>query len=130
VVRFLLIGTALAALACAPGGARGQGESIPADAVPLLQAAREDLASQLAVSQEEIETRSVEATNWPDSSLGCPEPERFYAQVITPGYRIVLAANDHEYPYHSSRSQVTACPPERERAGMPLDGAAVQEPIR
>jgi hypothetical protein len=31
---------------------------------------------------------SIEPAEWPDTSLGWPEPETFYAQVITEGFRI------------------------------------------
>ena len=129
-VRFLLVGVALAALACAPGGAYGQSEPVPAEAIPLVQAARDDLVARLAISPESIEVRSVAAPNWPDSSLGCPEPERFYSQVVTAGYRILLAANETEYPYHSNQSRVISCSADREQPGLPSDGGPSPEVIR
>ena len=63
-----------------------------------------DLAGQLGIAAEAITVRSVEAVEWPDASLGCPKPGMMYAQVITPGYRIVLEANGQSYEYHAGRS--------------------------
>lgn len=55
------------------------------------------LASELGISAEEIEVLSVEMYEWPDTSLGCPEPGKMYAQVVTPGYRIILSAQGTRY---------------------------------
>jgi hypothetical protein len=71
-----------------------------------------DLAGQLGIAAEAITVRSVEAVEWSDASLGCPEPGMMYAQVITPGYRIVLEANGQSYEYHSGRSStIVRCKP-------------------
>jgi len=42
---------------------------------------------------------------WSDASLGCPKPGFAYAQVITPGYRIVLTAGQQQYEYHTDKSR-------------------------
>lgn len=68
--------------------------------------ARDDLAKRLKINPDEIELVSAEAVNWPDASLGNPQPGMMYAQVITPGYKIVLAAKGNRYQYHSSRQSV------------------------
>jgi len=44
---------------------------------------------------------SAEPVEWPDTSLGNPQPGMFYAQVITPGYKIILEADSHQYEYHT-----------------------------
>jgi hypothetical protein len=71
------------------------------------------LAAQLGASESEIRVVAVEPREWPDASLGCPEPGRAYAQVITPGYRIVLAHGAEIYTYHASTSTVIPCPTDR-----------------
>jgi hypothetical protein len=43
----------------------------------------------------------LEAVDWPDSSLGCPEDGMFYAQVITPGYRIVVDVDGERTVIHT-----------------------------
>ena len=71
-----------------------------------------DLARQLGIAAEAITVRSVEAVEWPDASLGCPEPGMMYAQVITPGYRIMLEANGQFYEYHAGRKgTIVRCRP-------------------
>ena len=75
------------------------------------EAARQDLSKQLGMSLEEIEVQSVEAVEWPDASLGCPQPGMMYAQVITPGYRILLRAGDETYEYHSDQKRAILCQP-------------------
>ena len=46
----------------------------------------------------EPELRSVEPRQWPDSSLGCPQPGLSYLQVITAGYVVKFAdaGGEHE----------------------------------
>lgn len=65
-----------------------------------------DLAGKLQLRPEEITVRQVDETEWPDSSLGCPEPGRAYLQVITPGYRVVLGARGQQYVYHTDRQNM------------------------
>jgi len=75
------------------------------------QLAVADLAGQLGIAAEAITVRSVEAVEWSDASLGCPRPGQMHAQVITPGYRIVLEANGQRYEYHSGGGRVIRCKP-------------------
>lgn len=67
------------------------------------------LAKQLSLSPAAITVRSVESVDWPDASLGCPQPEMMYAQVITPGYRIILEAKGKSYEYHAGTGSVILC---------------------
>ena len=60
-----------------------------------------DLADRLGVRVEDITVRSVEEVTWPDASLGCPQKDFAYAQVLTPGIRITLDAAGAEYAYHA-----------------------------
>jgi hypothetical protein len=76
----------------------------------LVNSAIADLAGQLDVARTEIAVQSVEATEFPDASLGVPEPGKMYAQVITPGYIIRLAVDGEVYQYHGSGDQVVSVP--------------------
>jgi len=76
---------------------------VPDDARAAVAWAIEDLASRLHVPAEAIALLSIEAVEWRDSSLGCPQPGHMYLQVITPGYRFVLRVDDTTYEYHSAR---------------------------
>lgn len=68
-----------------------------------LAAAVEDLINQTGVSANEITLVSIEAVEWGDTSLGCPQEGYMYAQVITPGYNIVLQAQGQQYEYHTDQ---------------------------
>ncbi len=48
----------------------------------------------------------AEAVQWPDASLGNPQPSMVCGQVITPGYEIILFAGGQEYEYHSDQEWV------------------------
>jgi hypothetical protein len=60
-----------------------------------------DLARRESIEPDEIVLLNGERVEWPDSSLGCPEPDTFYAQVVTPGYLILLKTEQDVYQYHT-----------------------------
>lgn len=65
--------------------------------------AKADLASRLEVDAEDIAVVSVEAKEWSDASLGCPEEGEMYAQVLTPGYQIILEVDGTRYDYRADQ---------------------------
>jgi len=70
-----------------------------------------DLAARLHMSETDIAVKQVKSVEWPDTSLGCPQPGMMYAQMVTPGYEIILTAGGKDYVYHSDRkSRVVYCP--------------------
>lgn len=91
--RVLLAGALALALAV---GACAQG-NLPEP----VQAAVADLSDRLGIAQDEITVAQMEQLQWPDTSLGNPQPGRMYAQVITPGYRVTLQAGGEQYEYHT-----------------------------
>lgn len=64
------------------------------------QAAVRIVSTELGLSPDAITVESVEEVNWPDASLGCPQPGMFYAQVVTPGYRVIVVAGGQRYAVH------------------------------
>ena len=78
-------------------------QSIPGSEAALA-AAIADLAKQTSLPADQITLVSIEATDWSDASLGCPQEGMMYAQVITPGYLIVLAAQGQQYEYHTDQA--------------------------
>lgn len=82
------------------GVATQDGRSLSTAERSLVERATQELAA-LGI-EEDATVRTVEAIDWPDSSLGCPQPGMMYAQVITPGYRMVLEAGGEEYVFHAS----------------------------
>ena len=69
----------------------------------LIENAKEDLAQRLSISTTQISLIEAVEVEWSDSSLGCPQPDMAYLQVITPGYRILLEASGTQYEYHSNK---------------------------
>lgn len=59
------------------------------------------VADQLGVAADDITVVSVEPVEWPDSSLGCPQPDMIYAAVITPGYQVTVEAQGTTYAVHT-----------------------------
>ena len=72
-------------------------------------AAKTDLAQRLDASEETIIVKSVKEVQWRDSSLGCPQPGMMYAQVITPGFQVVLEAKGKNYEYHTDTHRAVLC---------------------
>lgn len=68
--------------------------------------ARRDLSQRLGVSEESITEKSIAQTDFPDASLGAPLDGEMSAQVITPGWRIVLGAENETYEYRASGKQL------------------------
>jgi len=62
----------------------------------------EDLARRLDVSKESIEVTSIEEVTWPDAGLGLHKKGEMYAQVVVPGYRILLTHQGITYEYRAS----------------------------
>jgi hypothetical protein len=52
---------------------------------------------------------SVESVLWPDTSLGCPQPGQFYAQVTVEGYRLVVEHAGCKYHIHLGQERAVIC---------------------
>ncbi|MGQ0604664.1 MAG: hypothetical protein ACT4QE_23540 [Anaerolineales bacterium] len=65
-------------------------------------AAVKALVDKLGVTVPEIKLVTVEAAEWPDSCLGVSRPEARCAQVITPGYRVVLDYGGQAFTFHTN----------------------------
>ena len=68
----------------------------------LITKAIADLATRLGIKETRITIESFSRAVFPDTSLGVPEEGQVYAQVVTPGYLLVLKANGTSYRYHGS----------------------------
>jgi len=53
-------------------------------------ALKPDLADKLGVDVKTLHLVSMKAVEWRDASLGCPQPDEMYAQVITPGWQFIF----------------------------------------
>lgn len=85
--------------------------SVPSEAAAVVNAALIDAATHLGVSQDQLRIDQVQPQQWPDASLGCPQPGQLYSQVVTPGYLIIVSSKDgKQLEYHAdARSRVTLC---------------------
>jgi hypothetical protein len=84
--------------------------SIPTPADPrlqdLIEKAKADLAQRLSIPADQINLVEVMEVEWPDSSLGCPNPSLMYTQVLTPGYLIRLQVLDKEFELHTNKGDL------------------------
>ena len=71
----------------------------------IIALAKKDLARRRGVSAESVVLKHIEDVDWPDTSLGYPEDGKAYAQVITPGYRLVLSDGITDFEYHTDKHQ-------------------------
>lgn len=96
------------------------GEEADASRPAVVRQAVADLAARLGVGVDEIAVRGFETVTWPDASLGCPEPGMAYAQMVSEGTRIELAAQERVYTYHAGGGREPfLC--ERQRAPVPAE---------
>lgn len=88
------------------GLASAQGATTPPPPPSAVYAALEDLNAMLGTEYTlddlGIDGWSWEETEFSDASLGCPQPEMFYAQVITPGYVILFTVDGTTYDYRAT----------------------------
>ncbi|MHB1384447.1 MAG: hypothetical protein ACYCYC_08955, partial [Bellilinea sp.] len=65
---------------------------------------------------------SFAPVDWPDACLGVESPEIVCAQVITPGYRVILSAGGNAYEFHTNLdgSQVVAAALDTAQPGAPV----------
>ena len=70
---------------------------------PWVDMAVQDLAAKLSAKPEDIDVLEARYVTWPDSSLGCPQPDMGYLQALTDGLLIVLRNGSASYHYHGRR---------------------------
>lgn len=76
----------------------------------LIEKAKGDLAQRLSITAAEINVTETRDVTWPDASIGCPQEGMVYAQVLTPGYLILLEYANNQYEYHTGKgTAVTYC---------------------
>ena len=84
---------------------------MPPEAAAVVDAALTDAATHLNLGKDQLRVDQVESQQWPDSSLGCPQPGQLYSQIVTPGYLIIISSSSgKQLEYHAdTRSLVTLC---------------------
>ena len=93
-----------------PGGETLPDEREDGALQSLIGLARVNLAQRLGLDPDAVTVQDIQETEFPDASLGVPEPGRIYAQVLTPGYTIKLHAGGGVYEYHASSERLPFAP--------------------
>ncbi len=88
-----------------PAGAVNGALEIGAD---VLRQTTAFLATQTGVDAGQLQVQRAEAVEWPDGSLGCPEPGMMYTQAIVPGYRITFTDGSRTYEVHTNSDGTNA----------------------
>jgi len=86
-----------------PSDINEQPTQINADLTPAQRATITTLSQNLGLTAGKIKLVSTEAVDWPDGCLGVMEADIACAQVITPGFRIILDANGREVEYRTNQ---------------------------
>jgi hypothetical protein len=69
--------------------------------VEVLQSIVDLIATETGAEVQTVTITAVEPVNWPDTFLGCPVEGSFAAQVITPGYRVMVEYQGKSYEVHT-----------------------------
>lgn len=69
--------------------------------LPAADAAVKDLAATRMIPVEQITVISAERVDWPNACLGVTQADQLCAEVLTPGYRIILRIGSEQVEYHT-----------------------------
>ncbi|MEO8085051.1 MAG: hypothetical protein ABI780_14615 [Ardenticatenales bacterium] len=96
--------------AAGSAGRADETENVPAALreLPAVQAALADFADSLTSDAEPARIVAVREVTWPDSALGCPQPDEMYTQALVPGYQVRLTAGLTTADYHTNRGHAGA----------------------
>ena len=103
----------------APKVMTSQGEITAPDAgqSELAELAIDTLAAELGVPRDRIRVDTIRTVDWPDSSIGCPQPGEAYLQVITPGHKITLRVDGKFYFVHEAKGRAAVCKGRKKAVG-------------
>ena len=78
------------------------------------QAAKDIAADELTVEPNDVTVLEVQSREWPDASLGCPQPDMMYAQMLTSGYIATVEIDGETYDVHmDTNGNGFVCLPEK-----------------
>jgi hypothetical protein len=87
--------------ACGPQEVTVPGTGVESPEAEAAGAAMLDLADRTGVNIAEVQVVSIQQTEWNDACLELGQPNEMCAQVMVPGYRIVLEVEGQQYVYHT-----------------------------
>lgn len=77
----------------------------------------ERAAHDYGVRQDEITVLTFTEETWASTALGCPEPGRSYAQIVTSGYEVLMLVQGELVIYHVDQSGAAIVECERDDSG-------------
>lgn len=77
----------------------------------------------LAIDPSRVTVLEASEELFADASLGCPEPDMLYAQVLTPGWRVVAEAEGRRFDVRLSGSGGRIC----HRKSLPAPGSRSED---
>jgi len=84
-------------------------QTAPAKPVDVNEVAVQTVAEKLNIQVEELSVADSRAMEFSDASLDCPQPGMMYAQVITPGHRVLVKYQNKTYDVRVSGSYGQIC---------------------
>lgn len=96
IIIAVLIAVGLIATQAGAASAKNQAAS------PIVAKCKADLAARFKLQAQNITVVEAKATTWPDAALGMPQIGKVYAQMLTPGLRVILEARSSRYLYTTS----------------------------
>lgn len=101
--------TAIAPLSETPAPETNDVLNVDPVAAELAMLAQRRVAQDLGLPVRGVRVLEVESYTWTDTSLGCPIAGETYTAIAVYGYRIVLAAGDNQYIFHTDPDRVLPC---------------------
>ena len=86
---------------------------------PAEDIARQSVALALGIAPDSARVISSTPRDFPDASLDCPQPDTAYAQVITPGFQVLVEADGRRFDVRVAGSTGRIC--HRRKAPAPAD---------
>jgi hypothetical protein len=75
--------------------------------------AKQAIARDTGIDADDVVIIDIEAVDYRDSSLGCPQTGMTYLQVITPGYRVQARADNRKFDVRIAGNRAIVCDPNR-----------------
>lgn len=104
-ILFLAALLVIVFVACNPASIPDTGSETTPDGFPplVVSEAITQLSQELNITTEEIDISELSQVDWPDACLGIPLEGQACAQVITPGFRVLLEVDGQQYEFRSNQ---------------------------
>jgi hypothetical protein len=77
---------------------------LPGDPPYAVVASEQELGEAIEIPVDEIDFVSYERVEWPDACLGFAESGEMCAEVLTPGWLVILEAEGQRYEFHTDKN--------------------------